>query len=71
MSQKRDFVSDISGIVSQKRDLVSDMSQKRDFVSDIVSQKRDFVSDCQKCDGHTEWPWAVRAWVACATKKGW
>ena len=47
MSQKRDFVSDISGIVSQKRDLVSDIvSQKRDFVSDM-SQKRDFVSDWQ------------------------
>ena len=65
MSQKRDFVSDISGIVSQKRDLVSDIvSQKRDFVSDIVSQKRDFVSDmsqkrdfvsdCQKCYGRTD-----------------
>ncbi len=62
MSQKRDFVSDISGIVSQKRDLVSD----------IVSQKRDLVSDCQwalRTDRRTEWPWGVRAWVACATKK--
>ena len=54
MSQKRDFVSDISGIVSQKRDFVSDIvSQKRDFVSDM-SQKRDFVSDCQKCYRRTD-----------------
>ena len=35
---KRDLLSDISGIVSQKRDLLSDMSQKRDLLSDIVSQ---------------------------------
>ena len=63
LSQKRDLLSDISGIVShwrdllsdmsQKRDLLSDMSQKRDLLSDIVSQKRDLLSDCQKCDGRT------------------
>ena len=50
LSQKRDLLSDISGIVSHWRDLLSDMSQKRDLLSDIVSQKRDLLSDCQKCD---------------------
>ena len=62
LSQKRDLLSDISGIVSHWRDLLSDMSQKRDLlsdisgivsqkrdlVSDIVSQKRDLVSDCDR-----------------------
>ena len=62
LSQKRDLLSDISGIVShwrdllsdmsQKRDLLSDMSQKHDLLSDIVSQKRDLLSDCQ-WGGHT------------------
>ena len=47
LSQKRDLLSDISGIVSHWRDLLSDMSQKRDLLSDIVSQKRALLSDCQ------------------------
>ena len=33
LSQKRDLLSDISGIVSHWRDLLSDMSQKRDLLS--------------------------------------
>ena len=53
LSQKRDLLSDISGIVSHWRDLLSDMSQKRDLLSDIVSQKRDLLSDCQ-WGGHTD-----------------
>ena len=44
LSQKRDLLSDISGIVSHKRDLLSDMSHKRDLLSDM-SQKRDLLSD--------------------------
>ena len=44
LSQKRDLLSDISGIVSHWRDLLSDMSQKRDLLSDM-SQKRDLLSD--------------------------
>ena len=44
LSQKRDLLSDISGIVSHWRDLLSD----------IVSQKRDLLSDCQKCDIRTD-----------------
>ena len=50
LSHKRDLLSDISGIVSHWRDLLSDMSHWRDLLSDM-SQRRDLLSDMsQKCD---------------------
>ena len=55
-------------LLSQKRDLLTDMSHWRDLLTDIMSQKRDLLSDCDlvtlTMSYHEGW---VRV-LFCATK---
>ena len=56
LSQKCDLLTDITGIVSHYRDLLSDMSQKCDLLSDIVSQKCDNLANL--LPQHTQQPFS-------------